>query len=182
LDDSRENIFPILTQEYFSMKIGFRCAASALALMFVVAPSLWAGPAGTPSVEHGRYIISTAGCNDCHTAGYAETMGQVPETEWLKGDMLGWRGPWGTTYPANLRLSLATKTEDQWVAFAHSLQSRPPMPSFSLNRMTEEDLRSIYLFVRQLQPLGDPAPAWVPPDVVPNPPFVQFPMPPPAAK
>jgi hypothetical protein len=104
----------------------------------------------------------------------------LPVSEWLKGDILGWRGPWGTTYAPNLRLSLATKTEDQWVVFAKNLQSRPPMPSYNLNSMTETDLRSMYRFVRQLEPLGEPAPAYVPPDVEPSPPFVQFPAPPPS--
>jgi len=34
---------------------------------------------------------------------------------WLTGDILGWRGPWGTTYPANLRLLASQITEDEWV-------------------------------------------------------------------
>ncbi len=57
-----------------------------------------------PQVERGRYLIQIAGCNDCHTANYAPSGGKVPEKEWLTGDALGWRGPWGTTYPTNLRL------------------------------------------------------------------------------
>lgn len=55
-------------------------------------------------VERGRYLAKVTGCNDCHTAGYARAGGKVPESQWLMGDSLGWRGPWGTTYPANLRL------------------------------------------------------------------------------
>src|SRR3954466_12863196 len=64
------------------------------------------------SIERGRYIAKVAGCNDCHTPGYAMTGGQVPEKDWLVGDHLGWKGPWGTTYPANLRMSLANISED----------------------------------------------------------------------
>ena len=37
------------------------------------------------------------GCNDCHTGGYLEKTGAVPERERLTGDTLGWQGPWGTT-------------------------------------------------------------------------------------
>ena len=132
------------------------------------------------SVDRGRYLVQIAGCNDCHTAGYAQLNGQVPESEWLQGDALGWQGPWGTTYPPNLRLRLAQLTEDEWVAFAQHLQSRPPMPSFSLNIMTGDDLRAIYAFVRQLQPLGDPAPAYLPPGQQAATPVVVFPGPPPA--
>src|SRR5215212_12212744 len=54
-------------------------------------------------VERGRYLVKVAGCNDCHTAGYAMAGGKVPESQWLMGDHLGWRGPWGTTYAVNLR-------------------------------------------------------------------------------
>ena len=50
-------------------------------------------------IERGRYIVEIGGCNDCHTAGYAEAGGKAAETDRLKGDRLGFRGPWGTTYP-----------------------------------------------------------------------------------
>jgi hypothetical protein len=86
------------------------------------------GDAGKPSVERSRYLAKTAGCNDCHTAGYAVTGGRVPESEWLRGDARGWRDPWGTTYPANLRILLGRITEDDWVACAKETELRPPMP------------------------------------------------------
>ena len=161
------------------MSITSRGAFAALAMLLASPCFAQDGPSGAASVERGRYLVSIAGCNDCHTAGYAENMGKVPESEWLKGDILGWRGPWGTTYAANLRISLSRMSEEQWLSFARNLQSRPPMPSYSLNHMTDEDLQSLYRFVRQLQPLGEPAPAYVPPEVAPNPPFVEFPAPPP---
>ena len=93
----------------------------------------------------------TAGCNDCHTAGYGPAEGNVPEAEWLKGDALGWRGPWGTTYAANLRLRLDEMTEDEWVEYAKTFKTRPPMPWFNVNTMTETDLRSIHKYVPHLR-------------------------------
>ena len=129
-------------------------------------------------VEHGRYVVLIAGCNDCHTASYAESMGQVPESQWMLGDSLGWQGPWGTTYAPNLRISLSQLTEAEWVAFARNLQSRPPMPSFNLNQMSQGDLRSVYAFIRTLQPLGEPAPSYLPPGQVAATAVVQFPAPP----
>ncbi len=126
-------------------------------------------------LERGRYLVQIGGCNDCHTAGYAPREGAVPESEWLLGDKLGFRGAWGTTYPINLRLYMANMTEEQWLAVARQLRSRPPMPWFNLIPMSDDDLRAIYRYVRTLQPLGDPAPSYVPPDEEPPPPFVQFP-------
>lgn len=130
------------------------------------------------SIERGRYIAKVAGCNDCHTPNYAHSGGNVPEKDWLTGDHLGWKGPWGTTYPANLRIALNRMTEDQWVKLAHSVQYRPPMPWFALRDMTEQDLRAFHRYVKSLGPAGAPAPAYVPPGQAPLGPVVTFPEPP----
>ena len=130
------------------------------------------------AVQRGRYLAKVAGCNDCHTAGYALSGGKVPEAQWLMGDRLGWKGPWGTTYPINLRLYMKDMTEAQWVKRAKTVQSRPPMPWFALHDMTEQDLRAIYRFVKTLEPLGDPAPQYLPPGQEPQGPTIQFPPPP----
>lgn len=113
-------------------------------------------------IRHGRYLIQTAGCNDCHTAGYMQKDGQVPEADWLTGDALGWHGPWGTTYPANLRLLVQQMDEQAWLARAR-LPMRPPMPSPSLRAMSDADLRAIYRYVKSLGAAGQPVPAYVPP-------------------
>jgi len=90
--------------------------------------------------------------------------GKVPESEWLKGSSFGWRGPWGTTYPPNLRLYVKDLTEAQWVEKAQTLKRRPPMPWFDLNIMTANDLRAIYRFIKSLGEPGIQAPAFIPPD------------------
>ena len=128
-----------------------------------------------PLVDRGRYLIRIGGCNDCHTPNYPQAGGKVPEKEWLTGDALGWRGPWGTTYPINLRLYMQDLSEEQWVKKAKTLMTRPPMPWFNVRDMTTRDLRAVYRYVRHLGPAGKPAPAYVPPDRTPPPPFVQFP-------
>lgn len=146
----------------------------------IVAASMFSTPAVSESdqVAHGRYLVTIAGCNDCHTPGYLLTDGQVPETQWLLGDSFGWRGPWGTTYPPNLRLVADALTEEQWVAMAKALKARPPMPWFNLNQMKEDDMKAIYQYIKHLGPVGEPAPAYVPPDQEPPPPYATFPAPP----
>ena len=133
-------------------------------------------------VERGRYLSIITGCNDCHTAGYSLSEGNIPEDQWLTGDSFGWRGPWGTTYGPNLRIIINQMTEDQFVNYAKTLKRRPPMPWYALNVMTDEDLRSIYQFIRYLGPAGKPAPAYVPPDQEPVPPYALFPSPPETGK
>ncbi|HKJ52461.1 MAG TPA: cytochrome C [Gammaproteobacteria bacterium] len=137
-------------------------------------------PLDPKMVEQGRYIARVSGCNDCHTPGYAMNNGKVDESLWLSGDSFGWRGPWGTTYGANLRLFVRDMTEDAWVEVARTLKRRPPMPWFNLNDMKESDLRALYQFIHSLGDPGQPAPAYVPPDQEPVPPYASFPAPPPA--
>lgn len=89
--------------------------------------------------------------------------------------MLGFRGLWGTTYPTNLRLSLGKMTEDEWVKYASTLMTRPPMPWFNVRAMTDADKRAVYQYVKSLGASGTAAPAFVPPDQQPKPPYIQFP-------
>ena len=120
------------------------------------------------AVARGRYLVEIGGCNDCHTAGFAPSGGKVPEAQWLMGDSLGWHGPWGTTYPINLRLYFQGLTEAEWVKRAKSLSARPPMPWWSLHAMTTSDLQSLYRYIRHLGPAGQPAPSYLPPDKQPD--------------
>src|SRR5262245_11736134 len=98
----------------------------------LTAARLYQGGAGAAtvadSIERGRYLVKIGGCNDCHTPDYLTKAGDVPEDRWLVGDSLGFSGPWGTTYPANLRRLLRTMDEDDWVEFARTIEMRPPMP------------------------------------------------------
>jgi hypothetical protein len=104
--------------------------------------------------------------------------GKVPESQWLTGDALGWQGPWGTTYPLNLRRYMQGMSEAQWVKRAKTLETRPPMPWFNLRAMTSADLRAMYRYIRHLRPAGSDAPAYVPPGGKVSTPVVVFPAPP----
>ena len=101
-----------------------------------------------------------AGCNDCHTPGYRVKAGNVDESYWLTGHRLGWQGPWGTTYASNLRLTMQRMTLTEWLQNARQ-PKKPPMPWFALRDMTDEDLASIYHYVRALGPAGTAAPPYV---------------------
>lgn len=146
----------------------------ALASLLLAAHAASAEPArDRNTIERGRYLVMIGGCNDCHTPGYAENAGQVPQAAWLTGTPVGFRGPWGTTYPANLRLLVQTMTENHWVAHARK-PLRPPMPWFNLRDMTDTDLRSMYRFIRSLGPAGKLAPAYAPPGSAVATPFIDF--------
>lgn len=124
-------------------------------------------------IERGRYLAIVGGCNDCHTPNYPERNGKVPESEWLTGNVVGFHGPWGTTYPANLRLLAQTMTEAQWIARARA-PMRPPMPWFNLARMRDDDLRALHRYLRNLGPKGEPAPAYAQPGTAAKTPYINF--------
>ncbi len=142
-----------------------RICFTALLLVAAAMPALAADAARQASVDRGRYLLGIAGCNDCHTPGYIEKASNVPESEWLKGDTMGWSGPWGTTYAPNLRLSLANMDMAQWKTFARTAELRPPMPYWLLRAMTDEDLEALWNFTRSLGKGGEKAPAALPPGV-----------------
>jgi mono/diheme cytochrome c family protein len=131
--------------------------------------------AASSEIQRGRYIVTISGCNDCHTSGYLIDGAKIPEKERLTGSAMGWRGSWGTTYPTNLRLYFQDMTEAQWVQVAKEMRRLPPMPYFSLNAMSESDVRALYKYIRSLGPAGKPAPKFVPPNQAPPQPYVQFP-------
>jgi len=155
-------------------------ACSILLLALSVGGLAGASAAETdPQVARGRYLVQIAGCNDCHTPGYMESAGAVDEALWLTGSSVGWHGPWGTTYPPNLRLTADRLTEAEWPAYARN-QWRPPMPWFALRDMTDEDVVAIYRYLRSAGPAGQPAPAALPPGQEPPEPVFRAPAPPPA--
>jgi mono/diheme cytochrome c family protein len=142
------------------------------------APMAAAAPADADLLAHGRYMVVVGGCNDCHTAGYGERGGQVPAEEWLAGSPVGFSGPWGTSYPTNLRLTVDALDGAQWLAYTANLHTRPPMPDYMLRTLREDDRRAIYRFIRSLGPAGRPAPEALPPGQAPAPPYFQLVLPP----
>ncbi|NGP77703.1 cytochrome c [Balneolaceae bacterium YR4-1] len=124
-------------------------------------------------VEKGRYLIMTSGCNDCHTDGFMQDSGK-PESNWLTGSALGWQGPWGTTYPPNLRLTVQTLSEQQWLDMLKTRKGMPPMPWPSVNAFNEEDARALYAYIRSLGPKGEHSPLALAPGVEPQTPYLSM--------
>ena len=153
-------------------------ARTVIAILVLLLAGSRASASDEPSVERGRYLVVIGACNDCHTSGWLQSSGQTPEDQWLTGSALGWRGPWGTTYAANIRITMDAFDEDDWVMIAKEIEYRPPMPWWALRAMTETDLRSIYRFVKQLGDPGEMAPSFVGPGEEPTTPYVLFPSPP----
>ena len=74
-------------------------AALSVALVLGVTAEAVAGDKGADAVARGRYLVTIGGCNDCHTNGYLQNGGNVPEGDWLKGTAVGYQGPSPTPGP-----------------------------------------------------------------------------------
>jgi mono/diheme cytochrome c family protein len=129
---------------------------------------------GPTAIEAGRYLAIIGGCNDCHTDGYLQTEGDVPEELWLTGSPVGWRGPWGTTYPPNLRLTVSELSEDDWVITLQERKALPPMPWMNVNKISEPDARALYQYIQSLGLAGERMPSALPPDQEPTTPYLSL--------
>ena len=137
-----------------------RLAFAAAGLML----SVVGAPAQEASVELGAHIAVIGGCHDCHTVGYNESAGQVDPEAALKGNPVGFEGPWGTTFAKNLRLALENMSEDEWVTFSDTFETAPPMPWYNVHALTDVEARSLYQYIKSLPgDLGEPAPEALPP-------------------
>lgn len=157
--------------------------APVLALAGCTAPPREARADPVPEAAHvaaaspvaaGEYLTVVGGCNDCHTPTWNETFGQTPADERLVGLPVGFRGPWGTSYPANLRLSVQGKSAAEWIAMVRNRKGMPPMPWMNLHRMSDRDLGAVHAYLVSLGPKGRPAPAYVPPGQEPATPYIVF--------
>lgn len=137
--------------------------------------------AATPELA-GRHLVRVGGCNDCHTPGFMQQGEQVPESQWLVGLPLGFKGPWGTTYGANLRTKAQALSEEQWTTFVKNHTGRPPMPWTAVHAMSDADRRNLYRYIRSLGPSDNAVPDGLEPGQTPATPYLVFEPVMPAAK
>jgi len=159
------------------------CMATSNTVQSSSVPATSSSTAGTPRLlastdsAAGQYLTIVGGCNDCHTPGWAESNGRTAPAEQLTGSPVGYRGPWGTTYAANLRSVTQRASEDRWVQIlttADGGHGRPPMPWMNTAQMSDHDLRAMYRYIRSLGPAGSASPRGLPPGSTPTTPYINF--------
>ena len=123
-------------------------------------------------VAHGRYLATVLGCNDCHTPGYF--YGSPDTTRLLSGSELGWKGPWGVSYPRNLtpepQTGIGAWSETDIITAIRTGKRPdgrmllPPMPWTDLAALTDEDAAAIAKYLKTLTPVPHTVPDILPPD------------------
>lgn len=144
-------------------------------------------------VERGKYLVTIAVCNDCHTPFKMGPHGPEPDmTRMLSGHPenlkmpappagnaawawsggatnTAFAGPWGVSYTANLTPDKVTGigiwTEEMFIKtlrtgkhWGTSRPILPPMPWPWFRQMSDEDLKSIYAYLRTIPPVHNQVP------------------------
>ncbi len=152
-------------------------------------------PSQTELIARGKYLVTVAGCNDCHTPKVMTEHGPEPDPKrilsghnqtealppmqkdaskngWLLFNMnlTAFVGPWGLSYAANLTpddtgigawnfenfLTAIRKGKYKGQEGGRSLL--PPMPWQMYRNMTDDDLKSIFSYLKSLPPVSNMVP------------------------
>jgi mono/diheme cytochrome c family protein len=153
-------------------------------------------------VKRGEYLVTIAGCDDCHSpkvfgpngpgidperrlSGHPETVALDPVD---KNSLKSWVlfnshntatvGPWGASFAANLTpdaTGIGTWTEEQFIKALREGKFKgldntrpllPPMPWPSYSKMTDDDLKAMFAYLKTIKPVKNSVPAPVaPPDL-----------------
>ena len=99
--------------------------------------------------------------------------------KWYLGniDQTAWVGPWGVSFSANLtpdvRTGIGAWTEDLFIkAMKNGLHLGagrpilPPMPFMGLAGLKDEDLKSVFAYLKSIKPIDNKVPDPIPPNEV----------------
>lgn len=112
-------------------------------------------------------------------SNYAIDPNVVGPGKWMltNDHLASWVGPWGISYTANLTPDNATGlgavSEEMFIKTLREGKLKgvgrpllPPMPWQDFAQMTDDDLKSIYAYLRTIKPINNPVPLPVPPDML----------------
>ena len=141
-------------------------------------------PAGGASVDRGKYLVSITGCHDCHspksqgmTPDPARLLSGRPSTTKMPSkadgeihaslDFTAFWGPWGQTVASNLTPDKATGLPGRGYnekTFVQTMRTgkkpngtavQPPMPVEVYLNLSDDDLRSIWMYLQTLKPINN---------------------------
>lgn len=154
-------------------------------------------------IQRGDYLVTTIGCNDCHSpkrmgmqgpeinpelmlSGYqadiplAQIDKNVLQKGWVlfTGDLNAAVGPWGVSFSANITSDatgignwplenfIRAMKQGKFKGIDGSRSLLPPMPWSNYAKMTDNDVKAVYLFLKSTKPVHNIVPmAIAPPDI-----------------
>lgn len=151
-------------------------------------------------VARGQYLVTIAGCDDCHSpkrmgahgpeiipelrfSGFQKD-GKLPPVDgktvqngWMlfAPDLTAAVGPWGISYAANItsdQTGIGNWKEENFVralregkakGIAGNRDLLPPMPWINYKNMTDDDIKSVFAYLKTTKPVNNAVPQPVPP-------------------
>jgi mono/diheme cytochrome c family protein len=146
--------------------------ALALALFWLAPPAV----ADEAQIARGRYLVTIAGCSDCHTPG--ALLGTPDMKRYLGGSNVGFSIPGqgvfvGSNLTPDKETGLGDWTDEQIVT-AIRKGKRPDgselsgvMPYAALSHLTDEDVSAVVAFLKSLPPVHNKVVDYKPSENVP---------------
>jgi mono/diheme cytochrome c family protein len=133
--------------------------------------------AADPQVERGKYLVTIAGCNDCHTPGYF--LGKPDFSRALSGSEVGFAIPGvgafvGRNLTPDKETGLGDWTTDQIITALTTgvrpdgRQLSPIMPWQDLASLSADDAQAIAAYLKSLPPVRNAVPGPFGPKDVPS--------------
>jgi len=137
------------------------------AILAIAAASSTSARADADQIERGKYLVTIAGCTDCHTPGHL--LGKPDLTRYLGGSEVGFDVPGvGKFYGPNLTPDKATGlggwTADQIVAAIQTgvrpdgRTLSPVMPFMAYANLTQGDAHAIAAYLQSIPLIANKAP------------------------
>lgn len=117
-----------------------------------------AAPDVTTPVSRGKYLVTIAGCADCHSPQH---QGQaIPAMDYAGGDVL--EGPWGRVASANITPDPSGIGHYDEALFVSTIRTgysgarsiNQIMPWSLYRNMTDTDLQAVFAYLRTLKPVS----------------------------
>jgi mono/diheme cytochrome c family protein len=136
-----------------------------------------AASADQAPIAQGKYLVTIAGCNDCHTPGYF--LGKPDFSRTLAGSDVGFTIPGlgafvGRNLTPDKETGLGNWTDDQIIsAFTAGIRPdgrrlAPIMPWQGLSHLTSDDAHAIVAYLRSLPPVKNAVPGPFGPKDIPS--------------
>jgi mono/diheme cytochrome c family protein len=143
-----------------SVRLAF-VTASAIAF------SALAAMADDTQITRGKYLVTLAGCNDCHTPGYF--LGNPDMSRFLGGSDVGFEIPGqgvflGSNITPDKRTGIGSWTPEQIVKAIQGGERpdgrilAPIMPWHAFAKLTADDAKAIAAFLQSLNPVNNQVP------------------------
>lgn len=152
-------------------------------------------------IQRGDILVSTMGCNDCHSpkrigshgpeiipelmlSGYQANIPlptidkNVLQKGWLllTGDLTAGVGPWGVSFAANLtsdQTGIGNWPEENFIRAVKEGKFKgiegarsllPPMPWQNFEKVSVDDIKAIYAYLKSIKPVSNAVPMAIAPD------------------